>query len=184
MTKKKVAFLYSTREGQTLKILQRIELQFPGDQCVEYHDLHDSNALSKLDLANYQYVLVAASIRYGRFNKRLYTFIERYLPQLEEKSASFICVNLTARKEAEGKDTPEGSAYIKTFLKKSPWQPSDIAVFAGALRYPRYRWFDRTMIRFIMSLTGGETDITQEFEYTNWQKVELYANCWVKKLKL
>ncbi|WP_368073587.1 flavodoxin domain-containing protein, partial [Vibrio cholerae] len=46
----------------------------------------------------------------------------------------------------------------QTFLKKSPWQPERIAVFAGALYYPRYRWFDKMMIRLIMTLTGGETD--------------------------
>ncbi len=44
---------------------------------------------------------------------------------------------VAARKEDQGKDTPEGSAYIK-FLLKSPWQPTLIGVFAGALYYPRY----------------------------------------------
>ncbi|QSA18965.1 menaquinone-dependent protoporphyrinogen IX dehydrogenase, partial [Vibrio furnissii] len=75
----------------------------------------------------------------------------------------------------QGKDTPEGSVYIQTFLKKSPWQPALIGVFAGALYYPRYRFFDKMMIRFIMSMTGGETDTTKEVEYTNWEKVSQFA---------
>ncbi|WP_246747651.1 menaquinone-dependent protoporphyrinogen IX dehydrogenase, partial [Vibrio cholerae] len=77
--------------------------------------------------------------------------------------------------EDQGKDTPEGSVYIQTFLKKSPWQPERIAVFAGALYYPRYRWFDKMMIRLIMTLTGGETDTSKEVEYTNWEKVSQFG---------
>lgn len=48
-------------------------------------------------------------------------------------------------------------------------------MFAGALLYPRYNFFDRFMIRFIMSMTGGETDTSKEVEYTNWEKVSLFA---------
>lgn len=32
------------------------------------------------------------------------------------------------------------------------------------------------MIKFIMSMTGGETDTTKEVEYTNWEKVALFAD--------
>ena len=48
-------------------------------------------------------------------------------------------------------------------------------MFAGALRYPRYRWFDRIMIQFIMRMTGGETDTSKEVEYTDWEKVTRFA---------
>ncbi len=167
----KVLFLFSTREGQTKKILSRIAQQFPDEKC-EFVDVH---SLPDVDFAQYGKVLVGASIRYGKLNPKLYRFIERYKTELERVKAGFICVNLTARKEAEGKDTPEGSVYIKTFLNKSAWQPELIGVFAGALRYPRYRLFDRFMIRLIMTLTGGETDTTKEVEYTNWQKVDQFA---------
>ena len=58
---------------------------------------------------------------------------------------------------------------------KSPWHPKMMAVFAGALRYPRYNFFDRTMIKLIMKLTDGETDTTKEVEYTDWQKVSNFS---------
>lgn len=168
----KALFLYSTREGQTKKIFQHIDGQLAGYDC-DFVDLH---TIDDIDIEKYERVLVGASIRYGHLNKKLYQFIERNLKALQTSKAAFFCVNLTARKEDQGKDTPEGSAYIKTFLKKSPWQPELIGVFAGALYYPRYNWFDRTMIKFIMSMTGGETDTSKEVEYTNWEKVTLFAN--------
>lgn len=169
---KKAALLYSTREGQTRKIVSYIENQLEGFTC----DTFDLHTQPDVDLSAYDRVVIGASIRYGHLNKALYRFIDQHLEQLEQGNAAFFCVNLTARKEAQGKDTPEGSAYIKTFLKKSPWQPELIGVFAGALYYPRYNFFDKQMIRFIMTLTGGETDTSKEVEYTNWEKVTLFAN--------
>ncbi|MEF1227560.1 menaquinone-dependent protoporphyrinogen IX dehydrogenase [Vibrio fortis] len=167
----KALFLYSSREGQTKKILNYIKEEMAEFDC----DIRDLHIVGDVDFAQYDKVLIGASIRYGHLNKKLYQFIERNLTQLQSNKVAFFCVNLTARKEDQGKDTPEGSAYIKTFLKKSPWQPSLIGVFAGALYYPRYNFFDRTMIRFIMTMTGGETDTSKEVEYTNWQKVSLFT---------
>jgi menaquinone-dependent protoporphyrinogen oxidase len=168
---KKAVLLYSSREGQTRKIMSHIEGELKGFAC-ETIDLNDAKGI---DLSQFDRIVIGASIRYGHLNKVLYEFIQTNLQQLVSQNAAFFCVNLTARKEDQGKDTPEGSAYIKTFLKKSPWQPNLIGVFAGALFYPRYNFFDKTMIRFIMSMTGGETDTTKEVEYTNWNKVSLFA---------
>lgn len=168
----KALFLYSSREGQTKKILQYIDQQLTDLDC-ELVDLH---TIQEVDFSQYDRILIGASIRYGHLNKKLYQFIEANLEQLNLHKVAFFCVNLTARKEEQGKDTPEGSVYIKTFLAKSPWQPSLIGVFAGALYYPRYNFFDKMMIKLIMTMTGGETDTSKEVEYTNWEKVALFAN--------
>ena len=167
----KALFIYSSREGQTKKILRYIEQEL-SHLTVETLDLHSAE---HIDFEQYDKVLIGASIRYGHLNKRLYQFIERHKDKLESGKVGFFCVNLTARKEDQGKDTPEGSAYIRKFLVKSPWKPELIGVFAGALYYPRYNWFDKIMIKFIMSMTGGETDTSKEVEYTNWKKVALFA---------
>ncbi len=167
----KILFLYSSREGQTIKILKHVETELSEFQC-ELVDLHQ---VGEIDFSVYDRVLIGASIRYGKLNKKLYQFINANLAQLNQHKVAFFCVNLTARKEDQGKDTPEGSVYIKKFLKLSPWQPKLIGVFAGALYYPRYSWFDKMMIKLIMTLTGGETDTSKEVEYTNWKKVTLFA---------
>ncbi|WP_282177702.1 menaquinone-dependent protoporphyrinogen IX dehydrogenase [Vibrio nereis] len=168
----KALFLYSSREGQTKKIVNYIKDELDELSC-ECRDLHE---IDTIDLAQYDRVLIGASIRYGHLNKKLYQFIEKNLHQLKSSDkVAFFCVNLTARKEEQGKDTPEGSAYIQKFLQKSPWQPKLIGVFAGALYYPRYGFFDKMMIKLIMTMTGGETDTTKEVEYTNWNKVSSFA---------
>ena len=167
----KTLYLYSTREGQTEKIIHKIASELDSTNA-DFIDLHTD---PQIELGQYEKILVGASIRYGHLNKKLYQFIDRHADLLTQKNAAFFCVNLTARKVEQGKDTPEGSAYIRTFLKKSKWQPSLIGVFAGALLYPRYSWFDKKMIQLIMKMTGGETDTSKEVEYTNWKKVSQFA---------
>ncbi|KLV05066.1 menaquinone-dependent protoporphyrinogen IX dehydrogenase [Photobacterium ganghwense] len=166
----KVLLLHSSSDGQTIKIMRHIEASLgEGYQC----ELVDLNQLPDVEFSRYDRALIGASIRYGHLNKALYQFIAKHQSALAQHKVGFFCVNLTARKE--GKNTPETSVYIKKFLQKSAWRPELMGVFAGALRYPRYKWFDRVMIQFIMRLTGGETDTSKEVEYTDWQKVAAFA---------
>ncbi len=176
---KKALFLYSTTDGQTLKICRYLQAELSADFESTLLDLND---IDKPNFAIYDRVVIGASIRYGRLNKKLYRFINDNLNELNKYKVAFFCVNLTARKEEQGKDTPEGSAYMRTFLKKSPWTPKLQGVFAGALKYPDYKLIDRWCIQFIMKVTGGETDPTKEVEYTNWKKVTKFAQA-IKKMQ-
>lgn len=82
-------------------------------------------------------------------------------------------VNLVARKPE--KRTPQTNSYARKFLMSSQWRPDRCAVIAGALRYPRYRWYDRFMIKLIMKMSGGETDTRKEVVYTDWEQVANFA---------
>lgn len=162
----KTLILYLSHDGQTKKIAHFLAEQIANSQVADLTQ-------SAVNLADFDRIVIGASIRYGHFNKQLYQFIKKQTALLNDKNTAFFGVNLTARKE--GKDTPETNIYIRKFLQRISWQPKLVAVFAGALRYPHYHWFDRIMIQFIMKLTKGETDSTKEIEYTNWNKVKEFA---------
>ncbi|MBT0718820.1 menaquinone-dependent protoporphyrinogen IX dehydrogenase [Rosenbergiella epipactidis] len=165
----KTLLLYSTRDGQTHKIAQAIQL----DMVPQQVDLYDLTALPPIDWSLYDKVIIGASIRYGRFAPQLAEFVDAHLDELAQRYSAFYSVNLTARKP--DKASPDTNVYTHKFLSASSWVPDEVAVFAGALRYPRYRWFDRFMIGLIMKMTGGETDKTKEVEYTQWEKVREFA---------
>jgi len=163
--------IYSTHDGQTLKICQRLAKTMEASgESVQLASLAQCEALNWTE---YSTVVIGASIRYGHLNKALYRFIEQNKQQLEQRKNGFFCVNLTARKPE--KNTPETNAYMKKFLTLSPWQPQLQAVCAGALLYSKYGFFDKFMIRLIMKITGGVTDTSQDIEYTDWQKVDDFA---------
>lgn len=61
---------------------------------------------------------------------------------------------------------------MRKFLARTSWRPTCLAVFAGRLDYPHYRFFDRQMIRFIMWITKGPTDPSTVIEYLDWRAVD------------
>ena len=63
----------------------------------------------------------------------------------------------------------------RKFLRRSPWQPRLVGVFAGKLDYPRYGIGDRLLIRFIMWITDGPTDPGTVVEFTDWDRVAAFA---------
>ncbi|ELY7491379.1 menaquinone-dependent protoporphyrinogen IX dehydrogenase [Cronobacter turicensis] len=167
----KTLILFSTRDGQTREIAFYIasQLQEMGE-AVDVVNLHRAE---EPDWTQYKKVVIGASIRYGHFHPILDAFVKQHQQALNTVPGAFFSVNLVARKPE--KRTPQTNSYTRKFLLNSPWQPDHCAVFAGALRYPRYRWFDRFMIRLIMKMTGGETDTSKEVVYTDWPQVALFA---------
>lgn len=170
----KTVILYLTTDGQTKKIADRIAEKLSDCTLVS---LRDSAAVSAANLANFEQIIVGASIRYGHFDPILEKFIAQNSEVLNAKKSAFFSVNLTARKP--NRNTPQTNTYTRKLLARIAWQPKLVEVFAGALFYPRYTWFDRTMIRFIMKITKGDTDTSKEYEYTNWQKVDDFAENFV-----
>ncbi|OCG25493.1 hypothetical protein A9G11_02180 [Gilliamella sp. wkB108] len=167
----KVLLLYTTHEKQTLKIMQRIKTRL--DEKFDC-DLIELLPDTQVDLAKYQAALLGCSIRYGFYSKVMKKFIDNNYQKLNSMPSAFFGVNVVARKP--NKNTPETNLYTKKFLAKIAWKPTITAVFAGALYYPQYNWFDRNMIRFIMWLGKGDTDVTKPvIEYTDWSKVDEFA---------
>lgn len=164
--------LFSTRDGQTRDIAASIASELTALGVTnETADLHGAE---NIDWPRYSRVVIGASIRYGRFHPSLMRFVKQYAAELNAIPGAFFSVNLVARKP--DKRSPETNSYTRKFLQSSLWQPQKCAVFAGALRYPRYTWYDRIMIRFIMKMTGGETDTSKEVVYTDWQQVKVFAH--------
>jgi len=166
----KALVLYSTRDGQTHAIASYIA------NCMKEKyecDVIDLLHAQHVTLSRYDKVLVGASIRYGHFNAVLDKFVKQNIQQLNSMPSAFFAVNLTARKPE--KRTPQTNSYVRKFLLGTPWKPAMCGVFAGALRYPRYRWVDKVMIQLIMRMTGGETDTSKEVEYTDWEQVKKFV---------
>jgi len=162
---------YSTVDGQTLTICQRLQQVLEASACtVELLDLATGPAG---DLARFDTVVIGASVRYGKHRPEVYHFIESHRDTLDCKPSAFFSVNVVARKA--GKDRPETNPYVLAFRRQTSWQPSVVGGFVGKIDYPRYRFMDREVIRFIMWLTHGPTDPTTCTEFTDWAAVEGFA---------
>ncbi len=158
---------YSTVDGQTKNICKKI---------AEYASNNDIDLLpisNEIKLDDYKTIVIGASIRYGKYRKDVYSFIEKNKDILDNKENAFFSVNVVARKPE--KNTPSTNPYLIKFLEKIEWVPKNLAVFAGKIEYPKYKFIDKFAIKFIMWITKGPTDTSQTYEFTDWKKVETFA---------
>ncbi|EED0280508.1 menaquinone-dependent protoporphyrinogen IX dehydrogenase [Escherichia coli] len=167
----KTLILFSTRDGQTREIASYLasELKELGIQA----DVANVHRIEEPQWENYDRVVIGASIRYGHYHSAFQEFVKKHATRLNSMPSAFYSVNLVARKPE--KRTPQTNSYARKFLMNSQWHPDRCAVIAGALRYPRYRWYDRFMIKLIMKMSGGETDTRKEVVYTDWEQVANFA---------
>ena len=92
----------------------------------------------------------------------------------KKKYCAFFSVNVVARKES--KNTPESNPYIRKFFARTEWKPNLVSAFAGKVDYPNYNFLNKFIIRFIMFITKGPTDTSMAYEFTDWDKVKLFAD--------
>ncbi|MCQ8119534.1 menaquinone-dependent protoporphyrinogen IX dehydrogenase [Methylomonas rosea] len=166
-----ILIIYSSRDGQTLKICQRLQ------SVIERHTqpvtLVSIEEADRVNLQTSAKIVIGASIHYGRHNPQVLAFIERNQSVLESKPNAFFSVNVVARKP--GKQTPDSNPYLRKFLKRIHWKPKQLAVFAGKIDYPSYNMFDRSLIRLIMWMSKGPTDPSAVLEFTDWEQVEAFG---------
>ncbi len=167
---KKTLIIYSTTDGQTKRICDRIIDSSERKSDITIFSIENA---SQIDLALYSKIIIGASIRYGKHNPLVYEFIKLNKGELDKRFTAFFTVNVVARKKE--KNHPETNPYMKKFLTLSGWQPNKLGVFAGRIDYPSYRFFDRLIIKLIMVITKGPTDTNQTYEFTDWAKVEEFA---------
>lgn len=167
----RIVLIYSTVDGHTLEICERLSqvVELEGHQP----SLQELTVDSEVDLGPYDRIVIGASIRYGHHRPEVARFIEKNVDVLDAKPSAFFSVNAVARKPE--KREPHTNPYVKKFLKTITWKPSLIAIFGGKIEYARYRFWDKTMIRFIMWMTNGPTDLNTSVDFTNWDAVEAFG---------
>jgi menaquinone-dependent protoporphyrinogen oxidase len=167
----RIVILYSTTDGHTRRICERLQrvIEGQGQQVT----LVDVEAGPDFDLKPYDKIVIGARIRHGRHSPRVAEFVNRYREILADRPSAFFSVNIVARKPQRNR--PETNPYVRKFLSQVSWRPTQAAVFAGKLDYPKYGFWDRTIIRFIMWMTRGPTDPTTVVEFTDWRQVDEFG---------
>ncbi len=166
-----VLLLFSTVDGHTRQICERMAQTLESDGLRA--TVQELTPGSDADLGAYDAVVIGASIRYGKHRPEVAKFIDVHRDSLESMPAAFFSVNAVARKPE--KRTPETNVYVRKFLKSITWSPKHIGIFAGKIDYPRYGFFDKHIIRLIMRITKGPTDLSQSYEFTDWDEVDAFV---------
>jgi menaquinone-dependent protoporphyrinogen oxidase len=171
-TMSRILIAYGTSEGQTARIAERIAavVREHGHEAVPVNVKR-----STPDPAEYDAVIVGASVHRGRHQTEVGEYVRETRNALERVPTAFFSVSLAiaepteaARKEAEG--------YAEEFFRLTRWHPGKLALFAGALLYTRYGFLTRWIMKRIARAKGSpDLDTSRDYEYTDWGGVTRFA---------
>ena len=175
----RILLLYATTEGQTARIAEHIARTLR-DRGNSVDVLPADAEPPQAGPAAYDAVMIGASIHYGHHPAYLRALVRRQRDVLASRPCAFFSVSLSA-----GGPKPKPAAaqrYLDKFMRKTGWQPQLTASFAGALKYSVYGPIKRRVMIVFVGLGGGNTDTSQDYEYTDWAAVERFADAFAQRL--
>lgn len=168
----KCLVLFHSKHGQTEKIARRIGEVMESKQVdVDVRPITAFDA--SFSVSSYDVVVIGAPIYTARYHRQVSRFVVDSLGNLNKTVTAFFSVSLSSYGNQSQK--LDAVRCFDEFLKKTGLSPMLEQHFAGALAYRKYDWFTRWMMKRIVGKSGGETDTSKNYEYTDWEQVDQFA---------
>lgn len=166
----KVLIVYGTTEGQTRKIATFLkeETEKLGHQITLSDSTNNPPAPEGYDV-----VLIGASLHMHKYQSSVTHYIKKNVEVLNRKKCGFFSVSLTAAGD-DAESWKELGEITTAFINETGWNPLHLEQMAGALLYTKYDFFKKFIMRMIAKNSGGNTDTSDDYEYTNWIKVKAF----------
>ncbi len=170
----KIWIVYGSSYGQAEAVARRI-----GERLRHHgHAVRVSNGESLppgVAVTAFDAVLVVASVIMGRHRGYIRDFVRRNLKALTARPTGFVSVSGTLP-DTSAKWRKGAREYVDRFLATASWKPTWTVSFPGALRFTRYGFVVRWVMKRISRSTGGPTDTSRDYEFTNWTAVDQFAD--------
>lgn len=168
----RVLIVYATFEGQTRKICEQIAewLRASDQECV----LIDAGEDDEFRVEGYDAAIIAGSLHEAKHQKWLTKAVRERAGDFNAIPTAFLSVSLTAVSKDE-KHTADAQRCIDEFLHDTGLTAAVTKPVAGALKYTQYDWMKRAIMRMIVAREGGDTDVSQDYEYTDWKDLEAFV---------
>ena len=175
----RILVIYGTTEGQTAKIAKAVAETLRAESHTV--DIVDAAQRSP-DARDYAGVVVAASVHGGRYQKAVRQWVAAHADRLRAVPTVFVSVSLGVL-QREPKVQQEVAAIVDRFLTEAGWTPTMTINAAGALVYTRYNWIKRLVMRHIARAAGGDTDVSRDYEYTDWNQIGAFAREFSRRIQ-
>jgi menaquinone-dependent protoporphyrinogen oxidase len=166
--------VYATREGQTEKISRSLAEHL--SQRGAAVTLQDAREPFSLDLGAFDYLVCGASMHAGGLEKEIRAFIQNRDEAIRRLPRSFFLVLLSAAT----KDRALREEWLRDAETKYEQQITlpfnRLEMIAGALRYSKYPLPLKWVMKRIAEKAGEGTDVSRDYEYTDWEQVERFAD--------
>jgi menaquinone-dependent protoporphyrinogen oxidase len=166
----KILLVFHTSEGQTAKIADRIAATLRNASVdVAVHEVSDAPGPEGFDG-----VIVGDSIHAVHHSRPLTRYLRGHRTALDTMPFALFQVSLTSA-NPDAEHTASAQALVDELMHATGVVPDVVGLFAGALLYTRYGWIKRRVMRAIVRKEGGDTDMSRDYEYTDWDAVEAFA---------
>ncbi|MCU4926724.1 protoporphyrinogen oxidase [Halobacteria archaeon AArc-dxtr1] len=166
--------LYGTGEGQTKKVATRIG-DVLADRGHAATTVNASGISPEFAIDDFDAVVVGASIHAGKHQPAVREFVTATRDPLATKPTAFFQVSLSSADEG---GQAQAASYVEEFIEATDWHPDRIGLFGGALRYTKYGFLKRLVMKQIAKrkVTGmPDADSAGDVEFTDWDEVEAFA---------
>ncbi|QLG48655.1 flavodoxin domain-containing protein [Natrinema halophilum] len=164
---------YGTGEGQTATVADRIAagLDERGHDAtvIDVDDLP-----SDLKVESFDAVCIGASIHVGKHQSVVREFVITNRDALAHRPTAFFQLSMSSAVSDETRQAA-AAGYVDEFLEETDWHPDRIGLFGGALRYSKYGFLKRLVMKRIARNATGDTDTSRDYEYTDWHEVDAFA---------
>lgn len=168
-----VLVLFGTGEGQTSKVADRIRTTLTDRghdiTTVDVEEIPDGTELDAFDA-----VLIGSSIHVGKHHAAIQEFVRTNSEVLNTLMTAFFQVSLSSAVD-DHERRAEAARYVDELLEDSGWHPDKIGLFGGALRYSKYGFLKRLMLKRIARDATGDVDTSRDYEYTDWDEVDAFT---------
>jgi len=90
-----------------------------------------------------------------------------------------VCLAVASGLEEEHR---EAEKIASDFLQQTGWKPLMTTQIAGALKYTHYDFLKRMLMKMIARREGGDTNVSRDYEYTDWDSVKKFTLEFVNKI--
>ncbi len=178
----RIALVYSSTQGQTKKIAERIGGRLEEAGCsVEW--INAGELQHQLDLSVYDGVIVGSAIYAGRITRPIYRFVRHQLDGLRRLPTALFSVGMLAALESDQEETTTDHI-VSDFLDEMKWEPTMVESFAGAIPFTEYGFFRRWLMKWMVRRrTGEKIDASRDYEYTDWEQVDSFADRYLSRVR-
>jgi len=170
----KLLVVYATVEGHSRKVAETTgEWLSRAGHSVVVRDAVGGDAFPPVD--GFDGAILCGSVHQGKHPTALRSFVQDHLGALSRMPTALISVSLSAA-HRDDRSQAEAHRYIDAFLAETGWRPTTTLPVAGALRYTRYDFLKRLMMRMLAESRGDDVDTTRDWEYTDWGSLNRFVD--------
>ena len=175
----RVLVFYDTTDGHTHAIADAIgrALRLGGVPV----DVVQAGMLNPI-ARDYSAVIVAASVHAGKYQRGVFDWVKQHAAELNARPTAFVSVSLGILQQSDPQVMADINAIVTRFTADTGWNPAAVKHVAGALLYTRYNFLKRWIMKRIAAKAGGDTDTSQDYDYTNWSDLRAFADDFGRRL--